>query len=162
MMKKMMAALVLVLCMLVSCAMAEGPRLMVELPDDALMIESFEFDDGDFVQTYQLPEGVRVQMLRYASFDMTLKELAEGEWTGYSEAQRLELGEISGYPAQAMRLTDEQESVIVYTMMVNAEEQTLIFQVVFPKELGEDRIGEEINVFIGTMQVSNTESEEVG
>ena len=162
MMKKMRAALVLVLCMLVSCAMAEGPRLMVELPDDALMIESFEFDDGDFVQTYQLPDGVRVQMLRYASFDMTLEELAEGEWTGYSEAQRLELGEIGGCPAQAMRLTDEQGSVIVYTMMAKAKEQTLIFQAVFPKALGEERISADINAWLGTMRVSNTESEEVG
>ena len=161
-MNKMMAALALVLCMLVSCAMAEGPRLMVELPDDALMIESFEFDDGDFVQTYQLTDGVMVQMLRYASFDMTLEELAEGEWTGYRDARRIELGEIGGCSAQAIRLTDEQGSVIVYTVMLDAQEQTLIFQAVFPKTLGAERINADMNAWLGSMQVVYMESEEVG
>lgn len=161
-MKKMLMAFALTLTLMIGGAAAEGPVLMVELPEEALMIESFEFDDGDFVQSYQLPDGVRVQMLRYASFDMTLEELAEGEWTGYREAQKLDIGEIGGCPAQGMRLTDEQGSVIVYTMMVSAQEQTLIFQAVFPKALGEKRIKEDMDAWLSNMRVSYMESEEVG
>ena len=159
---KKIAVLVLVIAMLICSALAEGPRLTVQLPEDALMIESFEFDDGDYVQSYQLPDGIMVQMLRYAAFDMTLEELAEGEWTGYRDAQSLEVNEIGGCSAQAMRLTDEQGSVIVYTVMLHAQDQTMIFQAVFPKTLGEERIKADMDAWLGNMQVVYMESEEVG
>ena len=71
-MKKGFFALLLAVCMLPALALATGSVLMVELPQDAQMVENVEFDDGDFIQTYQLSGGARVQLLRYASFDMTL------------------------------------------------------------------------------------------
>lgn len=159
---KKIAVLVLVMAMMICGALAEGPVLTVRLPEEALMIESFEFDDGDYVQSYQLPDGIMVQMLRYAAFDMTLEELAEGEWTGYQEAKRIELDEISGYPAQAMRLTDDQGNVIVYTVMLEAQDQTMIFQAVFPKTLDEARIEDDMDAWLSSMQVVYMENKEVG
>ena len=162
-MKKYLAAMLVAgIMMLPFYALSEGMVLMVELPEEAQMVENVAFDDGDFIQTVQLPGGAQVQLLRYAAFDMTLEELAEGEWTGYRDAQRLEVNEIGGCPAQAMRLTDEQGSVIVYTVMLNARDQAMIFQAVFPKTLGEKRIKADMDAWLGNMQVVYMESEEVG
>jgi len=168
-MKKMMTALLLACMLLVSAtALAEGPVLLVELPEDALMIENVEFEDGDFIQTHQLPGGVTVQILRYAAFDMTLEELAEGEWTGYTDARKLAFDEIDGCPAQGLHLTYVQESdagkqeLSVYTVMIQAQGQKLIFQSVFPKAMGAEKIEADMNAWLDTMSVSGMEDAEVG
>lgn len=56
-MKKLMIGLTALMLMLsgLVCAWAEeAPVLLVQLPEDAQMVENVAFDDGDFVQTYQL------------------------------------------------------------------------------------------------------------
>ena len=163
MMKKLAVAL-LTLCLLLSAALADGPVLLVELPEDAQMIESVEFDDGDFIQTYQLAEGVQVQILRYASFDLTLDDLAEGEWNGFASAEKLALEAIGDCPAQGMRLTyaQEGEQVEVYMIIAEAQGQTLLFEAVFPSSLGDEAIEAYMNGWLGTMTVSGAENAEVG
>lgn len=81
---KMFCCLTVALLMLLTCAWAEDASsravLLVQLPEDAQMIENVEFEDGDFIQTYQLSGGAHVQLLRYAGFDMTLDELVQSDW----------------------------------------------------------------------------------
>ena len=69
-MRKMFAVMLAVLLLMPALALAQGSVLMVELPQDAQMVENVAFDDGDFIQTYQLAGGASVQLLRYAAFDM--------------------------------------------------------------------------------------------
>ena len=72
--KKLLGALLLGAALLLpALALADGPVLLVELPEDAVMVENVTFEDGDFIQSYQLAGGSQVQLLRYARFDMTLE-----------------------------------------------------------------------------------------
>lgn len=168
-MKKMAIGLMLALALLLGAnALAEGPVLMVELPENAVMVENFEFEDGDFVQTYQIPGGITVQILRYAAFDMTLEELTEGEWAGYTTAEKLDMDQIDGYPAKGMHLTYVQDGeggkreMSVYTMMLEVQEQKLIFQAVFPKSVGDAQIEADMHMWMDSMTVSGAEDREVG
>lgn len=125
------AALLLLLLMPVM-ALAEGPMLTTSLPESAQLIENVEFEDGDFIRTYQMEDGATVQMLRYNAFDMTLDDLAEGEWTGYTAREELDLKVMDGYPAEGVHLMtgDAERGLDVYIVLVHAQEQTLIFQTV--------------------------------
>ena len=121
-------------------ALAQGPVLLVELPEDAQMVEDMQFEDGDFTQTYLLGSGAMVQLLRSASFDMTLAELADSDWTGYTGGEALELAQVGGYPAEGMRLTsaEDGESVDVTLVLVHVDGQTLIFQTLLPHGAAEN------------------------
>lgn len=45
----------------------DAPVLLVQLPEDAQMVENVAFDDGDFIQTYQLSGGaIRAAAALYA------------------------------------------------------------------------------------------------
>ena len=148
-------ALLLLLLMPV-LAMAEGPVLETSLPEDALLIENVEFDDGDFIRTYQVPEGGTVQMLRYESFDMTLDDLAEGEWTGYASKEALDLSTVDGWPAEGIHLMMDGEdgTLNVCIVLVRVDEQTLIFQTV----LGEDGDPEQIQEWVNDLRIEQEES----
>ena len=68
-MKKILMWLTVLALMLTGAAFADqenAPVMLVKLPEDAQMVENVAFDDGDFVQTYQLNGGAYVQLLRYA------------------------------------------------------------------------------------------------
>ena len=158
---KRILALVLMACLLMTTAAAEGPVLLVDLPEETQMIESVEFDDGDFIQTYQLDQGVRVHLLRYRVFDMTLEDLAQGEWMGYETLERLELEEIAGCAARGMKLT-HKDTGTVYLILVKVQEQTLIFEAVFPMDMDEQKIQEQMNAWLDTMDVAGFEALEVG
>ena len=56
----------------------DAPVLLVQLPEDAQMVENVAFDDGDFIQTYQLSGGAYVQLLRYMQSDVTIDGLVAG------------------------------------------------------------------------------------
>ena len=164
-MKKFFMVMALVCMMISTAALADGPVLFVELPEDALMIEDVQFDDGDFIQTYQLSDGARVQMLRYAAFDMTLEDLAEGEWTGYTQEQAMDIAQVSGCPASGLMLKYKDEagmSLTVYLIMVEAEAQKLLMTAAFPDSLGEEQIASAVEVWLNTMTVSGIEDGEVG
>ena len=133
-MRKMMAMMLAVLLLVPALAFAQGNVLMLELPQDAQMVEDVAFDDGDFIQTYQLPGGAQVQLLRYAAFDMTLGELFASEWVGATDVRELDLTEIGGYPAQGLRFAyqeDGQQALDVALVVVDAGE-TLVLSAVFP------------------------------
>ena len=164
-MKKYLAAmLVSGIMMLPFYALSEGMVLMVELPEDAQMVENIAFEDGDFIQTYQLNEGVKVQILRYESLGMTLEEMAYGEWAGYKHSEKMAITEIDGYPAEGIRLEYEEEGnkLTVYLLMMDVQGQKLIFQAMFGGEMDAQQMDESMNAWINTMTIHNPEEMEVG
>jgi len=133
-MKKMMAVILGLLMLVPALALAQGNVLMVELPQEAQMVEDVAFDDGDFIQTYQLPGGAQVQLLRYAAFDMTLGDLFASEWVGATDVRELGIAEVGGHPAQGLRFSyqeEGQQTLDVALVVVDAGE-TLVFSAVFP------------------------------
>lgn len=137
-MKKWIAACLLMLALPV-LALADGPVLLVELPEDAQMVENIEFEDGDFIQTYHLADGTQVQLLRYASFDMTVEELAQSEWTGYTSSEMLDIAQVGGCPAAAMSLVYEEEGqqpLEVTLVLVDAGAYKLMLSAVSPQGAG--------------------------
>lgn len=155
-MKKLCTWLLLLAMMIPALALADGAVLMVELPQDAQMIENIEFDDGDFIQTYQLSGGANVQLLRYAAFDMTLDELVSSEWTDCSSVRDLAIDAIGGCPASGVRLTyqeDGQEALDVTLILVEAEGCTLVYEAVFPTKLGDAQIEATVQAMIDSMDV---------
>jgi len=133
-MKKMFAALMALLLLIPALALAQGSVLMVELPQDAQMVENVAFDDGDFIQTYQLPGGASVQLLRYAAFDMSLGELFASEWVGATDVRELGVTQVGGYPAQGLRFIydEEGQAALDVTLVVVDAGETLVMSAVFP------------------------------
>lgn len=168
-MKILLAALAL-LAMTMGFALAdEAPLLLVELPEDAQLVEDVTFDDGDFVQTYQLSGGAYVQLLRYADFDMTIDDLIASEWTGATNVLPVDVAHIGGRVASGMCLDfaeDGQEALHVTLVMVGAGKDTLVYQAVYPQKLGESQIELSVQTMIDSMDVQGGEDgaavEEVG
>lgn len=158
-MKKLLFALLLCAALVPLACLADGPVLLVELPEGAQMIEDVAFEDGDFIQTYQLDGGGQVQLLRYASFDMTLAELADGDWNGHEPAQTLTLPEMQGAQAEAMRFTyaQEDENVDVTMALVRAESQTLIFQAVFPASADKEAVDGAVEAMLASLSLLTDE-----
>lgn len=154
-MKKVFAVL-LALMLLAGSALAEGHVLLVELEENAQLVENVAFDDGDFIQTYQLGGGAQVQLVRYASFDMTLGDLIASEWVGATDVRELGVSEIGGYPAQGLRfayLQEGQEALDVTLVVVQAEE-TLVFSAVYPQAMGASAIEASVQAMLDSMDVS--------
>ena len=155
-MKKAFAWLLALALAIPAWALAEGPVLLLNLPQDAQMVENIEFDDGDFIQTYQLSGGARVQLLRYGAFDMTLDELVASEWVGCTGARDLALGEVGGFPASGLRLTyqeEGQDALDVTILLIKAGQATLVFEAMYPKTLGDAQIEANVSAMIGSMSV---------
>lgn len=162
-MKKWFAALLALAVMIPALACAQGAVLMVELEDNAQMVENIAFDDGDFIQTYQLSGGATAQLVRYASFDMTLGDLIASEWIGATDVYDLGLSEISGYPAQGLRFAYQesgQEALDVTLVVVQAEE-TLVFTAVYPQALGAAQIDAQVQAMLASMAVSTDDAQTV-
>ena len=91
-MKKILMWLTVLALMLTGAAFADqenAPVMLVKLPEDAQMVENVAFDDGDFIQTYQLSGGAYVQLLRYAQGDVTLDGIVAGDWPGATDIQSM-------------------------------------------------------------------------
>lgn len=163
--KNVMSALAVLVLMLAlpAFALADGAVLLVSLPDDAQMVENIEFDDGDFIQTYQLDGGVMIQLLRYASFDMTLDELAQSEWTGSLSCEAMDIAQIGGCPAGGLHLAYQEEGeqgstlLDVYMVLVDAGDGALMFEAVVPQKEGLAQDGVQIMEMIRTMDVLRTD-----
>jgi len=154
--KMMMAAVLLTALMIPAFALAAGPVLLVDLPQDAQMIENIAFDDGDFIQTYQLSGGANVQLLRYQAFDMTLGDLIASEWAGCTDVREAAVSAVGGYPAQGLRFTCPQESgdvLDVTLILVDADGATLVFEAVYPAVLGTAQIDALVEQMIASMDV---------
>lgn len=155
-MKKLFLALIAALLLIPALCLAEdGPVLLVELPDGAQTVEDLRFDDGDFIQTYQLADGARVQLLRYGAFDMTLADLMDGEWAGHGEASAVLPEQLAGLNAEGARFVWAQDgqSVDVTIVLVRAGGQTLIFQAVYPLELGQEAVDAAVSALLGSLNL---------
>lgn len=131
------------LLLLPALALAEGPVLLVELGEEAQMVENVEFEDGEFIQTYQLADGVTVQLLRYMDFEMTMDELIASDWPVSCRVETQDMTQKLGYPAAhahiwqtldesgyPVKAKDEQEQTMmeIDLVMVTVGNATLIYQ----------------------------------
>ena len=156
MMKKFVAALLALMLTIPALAVGENAVLLVELEQGAQMVENVSFEDGDFIKTYQLSGGASVQLVRYASFDMTLGDLFASEWIGATDVRELGVSEIGGHPAQGLRFAyqeEGQEALDVTLIVVNADE-TLVFTAVYPQALGTAQIDAQVEAMLASMYVS--------
>ena len=156
MMKRILAALLALMLLMPAMALGQNAVLLVELEQDAQMIENIAFEDGDFIQTYQLSGGASVQLVRYASFDMTLGDLFASEWVGATDVRELGVSEISGYPAQGLRFAyqEEGQEALDVTLAVIDAGETLVFTAVYPQALGTAQIDAQIEAMLSSMSVS--------
>lgn len=161
-MKRGFAAALLLMLLLPAMAFAQGSVLLIELPQDAQMVENVEFDDGDFIQTYQLEGGVNVQLLRYASFDMTLGDLIASEWVGCTDVRQLEITEVGGCPAEGLRFAyqEEGQAPLDVTLVVVDAGETLVFEAVYPASMDAAKIDAGLQAMIGSMDVMAGEAAE--
>ncbi len=66
------------------------------------MVENVAFDDGDFVQTYQLNGGAYVQLLRYGEYEhVPSADLVAGDWPGATNVQGW-IGKVGGCTASGV------------------------------------------------------------
>lgn len=169
-MKKLMIGLTALMLMLsgLVCAWAEeAPVLLVQLPEDAQMVENVAFDDGDFVQTYQLNGGAYVQLLRYGDMSMSIGDLVAGDWAGATSVQDMELDQIGGCAASGVRLNydeDGQDALRVSLVLVTAGKATLVYQAVYPQKLGEEQIDATVDQMVRSMDVldDSAQTQDVG
>ena len=159
-MKKLFAVLLAAVLLVPALAFAQGSVLMVELPEDAQMVENVAFDDGDFIQTYQLAGGAQVQLVRYAAFDMTLGELFASEWVGATDVRELGVTEVGGHPAQGLRFSyqaEGQAALDVALVVVDAGE-TLVMSAVFPAGTADAQL----EAMLGSLSVMNEDAAPAG
>ena len=168
-MKKILMWLTVLALMLTGMAFAEqedAPVLLVQLPEDAQMVENVAFDDGDFVQTYQLNGGAYVQLLRYMQSDVTLDGLVAGDWPGATNVQAMSLETIGGCNAQGILLNvspEDDEALHVALVLVSADSCTLVYQAVYPQRLGIDQIDDAVQRMVNSMDVlGGTSAQDVG
>lgn len=77
----------------------DAPVLLVQLPEDAQMVENVAFDDGDFIQTYQLSGGcIRAAAALYA-VGCDDRRACGGDWPGATNMQALDLKTVGGCAA---------------------------------------------------------------
>ena len=111
--------------------------LLVQLPEDAQMVENVAFDDGDFIQTYQLSGGAYVQLLRYMQSDVTIDGLVAGDWQGV-----------------LMNVAPEDDEALrVALVLVSADHCALVYQAVYPQRLGTDQIDDAVQHMVDSMDV---------
>ena len=158
-MKKMLIGLLTLALLLVGAAFADendAPVLLVQLPEDAQMVENVAFDDGDFIQTYQLSGGAYVQLLRYAQGDVTLDGIVAGDWPGATDIQSMALKTVGGYEAKGLMLSvepEDDEALRVALVLVSADGCTLVYQAVYPQRLGQDQIDDAVQRMVDSMDV---------
>jgi hypothetical protein len=160
----LLSAVFLLLCTL-ALAESAGPYLLLDLPADAQMIENVEFDNGDFVQTYQLSGGAHITLLRSQEMDMSITDLIESEWTGAENVSFLQVAPISEHPTQACSLLYPDESgtrLSVTLLTVQAEQYTLLYEAIYPENLGEDQIRLSIRRMIDSMTLTDSSLSELG
>ena len=168
-MKKILIGLLTLALLLVGAAFADqedAPVLLVQLPEDAQMVENVAFDDGDFVQTYQLSGGAYVQLLRYVQSDVTMDGLVAGDWPGATNVQDMTLETVGGCKAQGILMNvspEDDEALRVALVLVSADSCTLVYQAVYPQRLGIDQIDDAVQRMVNSMDVlGGTSAQDVG
>ena len=151
---KKFAVMILALMLMATAALADGPVLLMEMPQDVQMVEDVMFDDGDFVQTYQLGGGASVHLLRYAAFDMTIDELIASEWDGAQNVAAMAISSVGGHPAMGVTLSSVHDGagmVEVTIIMVDYGAGKLVFEAVVPQ--GNAQAAASVKQMIATMDV---------
>ena len=150
-MKKILMWLTVLALMLTGAAFADqenAPVMLVKLPEDAQMVENVAFDDGDFIQTYQLSGG--------AQGDVTLDGIVAGDWPGATDIQSMALETVGGYAAKGLMLSvepEDEEAVRVALVLVSADRCALVYQAVYPQRLGDDQIDDAVQRMVDSMDV---------
>ena len=163
-MKKFAAMMLALLMMTAAAALADGPVLLMEMPEDALMVEDITFDDGDFIRTYQLAGGTLVHLLRYAAFDMTADDLVASEWPEAKDVAIMMMGDVSDYPTRGVTFRNEQDgaAVDVKMVLVDCGEGTLVFEAVSPEGSADKKAVETMIKSMIVVEGAATEEPEVG
>ena len=169
-MKKVLMWLTVLALMLTGAAFADqenAPVMLVKLPEDAQMVENVAFDDGDFVQTYQLSGGAYVQLLRYGDMSMSISDLVASDWAGATGVQDMNLDKIGGCAADGVRLDydeDGQDALRVSLVLVTSGRTTLVYQAVYPQKLGEEQIDATVDQMVRSMDVldDSAQTQDVG
>ena len=169
-MKKILIGLLTLALLLVGAAFADqedAPVLLVQLPEDAQMVENVAFDDGDFVQTYQLSGGAYVQLLRYGDMSMSISDLVASDWAGATGVQDMNLDKIGGCAADGVRLDydeDGQDALRVSLVLVTSGRTTLVYQAVYPQKLGEEQIDATVDQMVRSMDIldDSAQTQDVG
>jgi len=168
--------LLMLLLVLPVLAFADAPVLLVELPESAQMVENVEFDGGDFIQTYQLEDGVSVQLLRYTGFGMTIEELVASDWPLNVRCEIVDKTETLGYPAyhahvwqlvddggypiaaDSAQAKDGERMLEIDLVYVNVDGTALIYQDMY---LSGQR-GDRVLPIIDSLKVEGAQNAEVG
>ena len=146
----------------------EGPGgsavMMIDLPEDTLMTERIVFEGGDYIQTFQLPCGGTVQILRYEQFDLSMMDLAEGEWYGYQAIEELNIEELDPCFEEGIHLKMETEACEVYILKAETENprQVHLLQVVLPQTLGVEQLEKEIDRLLKSVLIQGVDALEFG
>ena len=162
----------LLLLVLPVLALGQEPVMLVDLPESAQIVENVEFENGDFIQTYQLENGVSVQLLRYTGFAMTLDELIASDWPLNSGVEMQAMTEISGFPAQHAHILQAYDEngypvkadggpggvMAIDLIVVNTDGAALIFQSI--SKPGAD--DETMAAIIESLKIQGMEGAEVG
>ena len=150
-MKKILIGLLTLALLLVGTAFADqedAPVLLVQLPEDAQMVENV------------------VQLLRYMQSDVTLDGLVAGDWPGATNVQAMSLETIGGCNAQGILLNvspEDDEALHVALVLVSADSCTLVYQAVYPQRLGIDQIDDAVQRMVNSMDVlGGTSAQDVG
>ena len=171
-----MAFALLLLLLLPLLVLADAPVLLVQLPENAQMVENVEFDGGDFIQTYQLEDGVTVQLLRYTGFSMAIEDLIASDWPLNVRCEISDMTDVIGYPAQHAHVwqllddggypiradeakgKDGEQMMEIDLILVHVDTTTLIYQDTYIS----GQRGDMVLPIIESLKVEGGESAEVG
>ncbi len=146
-------------------ALAGDNLLLVEMPESAVLVENVSFEDGDFVQSYQLEGGVMLMLVRYGGMSMTADELVESEWAGSKSVTPGTIEEIDGYPAQHVIVRADDGfggEIDANLIVVSTDDATLILQITGPAGTDVTPILGTLHVQSGDEVVTDTAEAEVG
>ena len=153
-------------------ALGQEPVMLVDLPESAQMVENVEFENGDFIQTYQLEEGIAVQLLRFDGFEMAIDELISSDWPLNCGIVMQEMTELSGVPARHAHILQAYDEsgypvkeagasggvMAIDLIVVNTDGAALIFQSI--SKPGAD--AETMAAIIESLKIQGMEEAEVG
>ena len=139
-MTKRIIPVLLGLLLLLSCAVAEGHHLTVELPTDARKVEDVTFEDGDRIETWQLSGGASIQILEFRG-PASLSDMI-GAWDAPASVADIPVPRVDGRPSQGIRFlsTEGDTDYSVTVLRITEERNTYFFETVFPQRLGDEQI----------------------
>ena len=101
-----------------------------------------------------------MQLLRYASFEMTLGDLIASEWAGCTDVRELGVNAIGGCAAEGLRFAyqaEGQAALDVTIVLVKTEGAVLVFEAVFPEALGDAQIEATVQAMLASMDVMDAD-----